>query len=215
MSKRNCKMQKTKQKFYLGDILINGKQVSAFVVAPTKKRAAEIFDCSSNYLNSYFEIWDIQSATEDERFKIAVEYPEKLFVTNSGNNPSNDDYRLFIDKDRFLSSSKLITDVKQKELYLKSARKSKTKFLKIRLKDNIALRNDLLVDLYLDITKLSKSKSFFYIPFSDKLIDDTWQHCALKTEEELSFIFENMIDIYDEIVTPFFANEALDFVKIG
>lgn len=202
-------MAKNKNSFFLGDILISGKQVSAFAVAPTKKRAAEIFDCSLNYLNTYFEIWDIQGALEDERFKIAVEYPERLFVTNNNNNPCNDEYRLFIDKDRFLSSSRLITDAKQKELYLKGAKRCKAKFLKVRLKDNLALKNNLFVDLYIDVNKFIKDKKFFYIPFSDKIIDDTWQHCALSAEEDLSF------DIYNEVVKPYFANEALDFVKIG
>lgn len=206
-------MQNNKQKFYLGEISIDRKQVSVFTVAPTKKRAAEIINCSVNFINVNFKVMDIDYIIDNERFKIACNYPEKLFI-RSNEDTNNNDYRLFLDKERFISSSTLITDVKKKELYIKCAYRNKTKFLKVRLKDTIALANNMLHDIYFDISKL-EVKQFFYIPFSEKLIDERWTHRAIETNQELDFILENMIDIYDEVVIPYSANDALDYIKIG
>lgn len=70
-------------------------------------------------------------------------------------------------------------------------------------------------DLYLDLTKLKDIKSFFYIPFSGRLIDELWQHKAIDTNHDVDVMIENMFDIYDTVVVPYSANEALDFIKIG
>lgn len=206
--------KKTNSKFFLGDIIKNGKQVSAFTIAPSIKRAAEIFDCKTSYIKTNFEIWDITDAQTDNRFSIAIDYPEQLFVSS---NTTSDDYRLFLDNDRFTSSFKLFTDYKQKLLFIKNARKSKAKFVKVRLKDKLALDNKLLVDLYLDLTKIGEGevKTLFFIPFNQKLIDERWQHRAIETNHKIETLINEIFDIYDEVVTPYSANEALEFIQLG
>ena len=48
--------KKSNSKFYLGDIIINGIQTSAFTIAPSLKRAAELFKCSSSYIKTNFAV---------------------------------------------------------------------------------------------------------------------------------------------------------------
>lgn len=205
-------MSNTKMKFYLGDIIIRGIQVSAFAIAPTKKRAAEIFNCNQNYITKNFEIWDINEVFDDERFNIAICNQEKLFVSNSVN---DDNYRLFLDDERFLSSNNLIIDIQSKINFIKEARKSKSKFIKVRLKDNIALEQRIFMDLYFDLSNSDEIKRLFYIPFNKRLIDENWQHRAIETNHELDEILMNMFDIYKEKVISYSVNEALDFYSIG
>lgn len=203
-----------RRKFYLGDIIIKGKQVSAFSVSSSKKRAAEIFKCTSNYITSNFEIWEPSEVENDKIFNLALDYPEQLFVSK---NTMCDDYRLFLDEERFISRDRLISDDKEKELYLEKAIYSKAKFIKVRLHDKLALENNILVDIYLDITKLADEqvKTFYYIPFNEKLIDESWQHRAIETNHKIETLINEMFDIYDEVIKPYSVNEALDFIKIG
>lgn len=201
-------------KFYLGNILINGKQVSAFTTTSSIKKAAEIFKCSSKCITKNFRILEIYEAIKDSRFAISIDYPEALFVSNC---TMSDEYKLFLDEDRFFTADKLITDVNKKYLFIKSVKKSKAKFLKVRLKDKIALANKMLVDLYLDLSKLNEEdiKTFFYIPFNEKLIDERWPHRAIETNHKIETLTNEMFDIYDEVITPYSAIEALDFIELG
>ena len=70
---------------------------------------------------------------------------------------------------------------------------------------------------YLDITKLADEqvKTFYYIPFNEKLIDESWQHRAIETNHKIETLINVMFDIYDEVIKPYSVNEALDFIKIG
>ena len=70
---------------------------------------------------------------------------------------------------------------------------------------------------YLDLSKLNEEdvKTFFYIPFNEKLIDERWQHRAIETNHKIETLTNDMFDIYDEVITPYSAIEALDFIELG
>lgn len=122
---------------------------------------------------------------------------------------------MFLDDERFLSSNNLIIDIQSKINFIKEARKSKSKFIKVRLKDNIALEQRIFMDLYFDLSNSDEIKRLFYIPFNKRLIDENWQHRAIETNHELDEILMNMFDIYKEKVISYSVNEALDFYNIG
>lgn len=202
---------KTKYKLYIGTKNIDNKNISCFTVSTSKKSAARIFGSSSSFKENFMGILDVKEAKENEIYELAIKFPERLFVKN---NSEENLYRLFYDEERFLSGLNLIYDLEKKNSFLENALKKKNKYIKIRVKDEIALKENMNRDLYLDISDINNIKRFYFIPFSEKLIDDRWQHRAIETNYEISHMISEMFDIYDETIVPYSANRALDFIQL-
>lgn len=203
-----------KLKIYFGTKKINDLCVSCFTAATSKKIASKIFNCSTFFREKYMTALEIKTADELDNsiYKLALEFPQKIFVKNC--KEENENYRLFINENIYTASSKLITNHDEKLKFLDTALNKKQKFIKLRIKDEIVLKYGMSSDLYLDISSNDEVKRFFFIPFSEKLIDENWQHRAIETNHDFSYILNEMADVYDEVITPYSVKQALDFIKL-
>lgn len=205
--------KKSQLKIYFGTQIINGNCVSCLTSAFSKKAAAKIFNCSTFFREIFMDSLEIKSEADlkNEVYKLALEFPGKIFVKNC--QEGIEKYRLYIDEDKYHASSTLITNFEQKIRFLNTAISNKEKFIKLRVKDDVVLKYGMSSDLYLDIRSSNNIKKLFFIPYSEKLIDDNWKHRAIETNHEFSYILKEMGDLYSETITPYTKEQALEFIE--
>ncbi len=204
---------KSQLKIYFGTQMIDGNCVCCLTAAISKKRAAKVFNCSTFFREKFMDTLEIKNKEEitNDAYKLALEFPGKIFVKNCREDIEK--YRLFIDENRYNSCSMLITDSNKKIKFLNNAISNKERFIKLRIKDEVVLKYGMEPDLYLDIRSNDSVKRLFFIPYSEKLIDNKWKHRAIETNHELSYILNEMGDVYNETITPYTKELALNFIK--